>query len=70
VRKARDALRVLSDDDLRARFNPSDMIAKEIYPEIWDRSPADDDTLGNLIEYVQELRRFLDPADRPHAAGG
>lgn len=62
TRKARDALRALTDDDLRARFDPTDMIAKEIYPEIWDRSPADDDTLGYLIEYVQVLRRFLDQA--------
>jgi hypothetical protein len=62
TRKARDALRALTDDDLRARFDPSDMIEKEIYPEIWDRTGPDDDTLGYLIEYVQILRRFLDQA--------
>lgn len=27
------------------------MVKKEIYPEIWDRDPKDDDTLGYLIEY-------------------
>jgi len=62
TRKACEALRALTDEDLRARFNPTDMLAKEIYPEIWDRSPEEDDTLGYLIEHVQTLRRFLDQA--------
>jgi len=62
IRKAHDALRALTDEALRARFDPEDMIAKEIYPEIWDRSSADDDTLGYLMEYVQVLRRLLDQA--------
>jgi hypothetical protein len=32
---------------------------KEIYPEIWDRSPEGDDTLGYLLEYTRTLRGFL-----------
>lgn len=60
TRQARDALRAISDDELRARFDPADMLAKEIYPEIWTRDPEEDDALGYLIEYVQALRSFLD----------
>ncbi len=62
TRKACDALRAVTDEDLRARFNPTDMLAEEIYPGIWARELEDDDTLGYLLEYVQTLRRFLDQA--------
>ncbi|HEX5052389.1 MAG TPA: YfbM family protein [Planctomycetota bacterium] len=62
TRSACDALRAVTDEDLRARFDPADMLAKEIYPEIWDRAPEHDDTLGYLIENVQTLRRFLEQA--------
>src|SRR5829696_624222 len=51
TREALDAVNELSDEDLKARFNPQDMLAKEIYPEIWDRDRADDDTLNYLMEY-------------------
>jgi Domain of unknown function (DUF1877) len=53
------ALELLSDEELAARFEPSDMLAKGIYPEIWDRDPADDDTLAYLMEYVTTLREFM-----------
>jgi hypothetical protein len=62
TREARDALKALSDDDLRARFNPEDMLARKIYPEIWDAEPDEDDTLGYLMDYVHTLRGFLDEA--------
>jgi hypothetical protein len=54
------ALRSVSDQDLRARFNPEDMMRLEIYPEIWDRDAAEDDTLGYLMENVRPLRTTLD----------
>ena len=54
------ALRNVSDQDLRGRFNPKDMMRLEIYPEIWDRDPAEDDTLGYLMENVRSLRTTLD----------
>ncbi len=57
-----DALRAVTDGELRARFDPADMLAKEIYPEIWGRPIEHDDTLGYLMEYVQVLRRFLEQA--------
>ena len=53
------ALAALSDEQLRARFAPSEMMRLEIYPEIWDRDPAADDTLGYLMEYLEQLRGTL-----------
>ena len=35
------------------------MMELEIYPEIWDRDPAEDDSLGYLMAYLAELRRAL-----------
>lgn len=49
----------LPDEELRRHFNPSEMMKKKIYPDIWDRDPKKDDTLGYLMEYVQILRNFL-----------
>lgn len=62
TREVNAALAALTDEHLRAKFNPKDMIAKQIYPEIWDRDPADDDTLGYLMEYVHVLRGFIGQA--------
>jgi hypothetical protein len=62
TREARDALREVRDEVLKGRFDPQDMIAKQIYPEIWARKPEEDDTLGYLMEYVQTLRGFLNQA--------
>jgi hypothetical protein len=53
------AFETVSDDQLSARFDPPDMMAKGIYPEIWNRDPSEDDTLGYLMEYVVVLRKFL-----------
>jgi hypothetical protein len=59
TRAAHEALTQLSDNDLRGRFDPAAMTSKEIYPEIWDRPPEEDDTLSYLLEYVRTLRGFL-----------
>lgn len=59
VRAIDTALSALSNDDLRKRFNPQEMMKLEIYPEIWDRDPADDDTLAYLIENIDVLRAFV-----------
>ena len=53
------ALAVVTDDELRSRFAPDAMMSAEIYPEIWDRDPTDDDTLGYLMEYVAILREAM-----------
>jgi hypothetical protein len=62
TRQVHATLAALSDEQLTARFNPKDMLAKKIYPEMWDSDPADDDTLGYLMEYVQALRGFVGQA--------
>ena len=59
VKEVHAALEALTDEALRARFRPDDMMKLKIYPEIWDRDPADDDTLGYLMEHVATLRSFL-----------
>ena len=50
------ALAAVTDEALRARFAPAEMMRLEIYPEIWDSDPAEDDTLDYLMEGVAQLR--------------
>ena len=57
----RDWLNNIEEDELRSRFNPEDMLAKEIYPDIWARDPEEDDTLGYLWS-ARTLRGFLNQA--------
>src|SRR5262249_14637966 len=59
TREIASALAALRDDELRARFAPGEMMQLEIYPEIWDRDPAEEDTLGYLMEYLGQLRSGL-----------
>ena len=56
------ALDRVSEEWLRGRFDAADMMAKEIYPEIWDRNPAEDDTLGYCIEGFQMLKKLFGSA--------
>jgi hypothetical protein len=60
TRAIRDELSRVSDDELRARFDPEAMDAAEIYPNIWVRDG--DEGLAYLLENVQTLRGFLDQA--------
>ncbi|QRN98331.1 YfbM family protein [Archangium violaceum] len=53
------ALDAVSSDALRQRFDPAKMMELDIYPSIWDRDPADDDTLGYVLEYFEMLKSFL-----------
>ncbi|MHC5021256.1 MAG: YfbM family protein [Planctomycetota bacterium] len=57
--RAAKALDALSDEELRSRYDGAAMTADDIYPEIWDRDPRDDDALGYLMENVGELRDAL-----------
>ena len=58
------ALAPLNRDSLRARFNPQEMMKLEIYPSIWDRDPADDDTFGYCAEYFEYLKTFIEETRR------
>ena len=62
VQDFRRAIAGLSVEDLRARFNPEEMMELGIYPDIWDRDPAEDDTLAYCLEYFKTLRDFVDAA--------
>lgn len=59
VAEASRALAALSDASIRSRFDPKAMLGAQIYPEIWDRPPDEDDTLGYLMEFLGHLRRYL-----------
>lgn len=57
-----DSLLPLSAEELRARFDPQEMMRIDIYPQIWDRDPTEDDTLGYCLEFYSELKGFLGSA--------
>lgn len=62
TRELATALARMDAADLRARFAPAEMMRLEIYPEIWDRDPSEDDTLGYLMEYLAQLRGAVQTA--------
>jgi hypothetical protein len=62
------ALQPLTADDLRSRFDGRQMMKAKIYPEIWDRDPAEDDTLGYLMANFESMKAFLDQAARNSSA--
>ena len=59
VRMIADELERLPPETLAERFDPEKMMELGIYPEIWDRDPAEDDTLGYLLHHYGELRAFV-----------
>lgn len=59
------ALAPIDETSLRARFNPDEMMRLAIYPSIWDREPADDDTFAYCAEFYSEMKAFVaDTASR------
>ena len=56
------AIEGISDEDLRSRFDPGDMTAKKIYPEIWSRGSPDDETIGYFLEHFAIMRGFFEQA--------
>ena len=53
------ALAEVDEGELRRRFAPAEMMRLEIYPEIWDRDPATEDTFQYLLDGMTVLRRGL-----------
>lgn len=45
--------------DLRSRFDGPQMMGAKIYPEIWDRDPAEDDTVAYLLANFETAKAFL-----------
>jgi Domain of unknown function (DUF1877) len=67
VRRLDAELEPLTSEEMMRRFDPEQMTRLQIYPEIWDRDPDDDDSLGYLIEYYTDLRDFVRrTAERGH----
>lgn len=59
VKVVAGALAGIDEALLRARFDPSRMTQLDIYPGIWDRDPAEDDSFGYCMEYFGALRSFM-----------
>jgi hypothetical protein len=53
------ALQPIDEAFLKRRFNPAEMMKLKIYPEIWDRDPAEDDSFGYCAEYFGSLKSFV-----------
>ena len=65
VQEIHAALSMISEDDLRSRFDPAEMTRLDVYPDIWDRDTAEDDTFGYCAEYFGTLKDFVaSAADR------
>jgi len=63
VKEIAGALGGVDEPALRARFHPAEMTRLDIYPTvIWNRDPADDDTLGYCVEYFLVLKAFVEQA--------
>jgi uncharacterized protein DUF1877 len=60
TREIAAALARVEDAELRRRFAPAEMMRLEIYPEIWDRDPAEEDPLEYLLEMAGVLRGALE----------
>ncbi|NLG84732.1 MAG: YfbM family protein [Firmicutes bacterium] len=59
VRAIAEALAGIDAATLRARFDSQAMMEAGIYPLVWDRPLTEDDTLGYLLEYFEQLREFI-----------
>src|SRR5688572_17439045 len=59
VEAIHSALAAVTPDELRRRFDPQAMMREEVYPQIWDRDPKQDDTLGELVLYFAKLKEFV-----------
>ena len=59
VKRFAEFLDEMTPETLTKRFDARRMMALQIYPEIWDRDPAEDDTLDWLLSYFVELKAFV-----------
>jgi Domain of unknown function (DUF1877) len=57
VREIAEELKSLSPEQLAERFDPKKMMELAIYPEVWDRDPADE--LAYVLAYYNDLRDFV-----------
>jgi len=60
VKEVGDALEAISEQDLRARFNPARMNQLEIYPGNWE----EEDNLEWLIDAFRDVKIYFRAAAR------
>ena len=59
VQSLNTVLQRIDEPFLKRRYNPQKMMALEIYPEVWDRDPADEDNLRYCLDAFAELKTFV-----------
>lgn len=59
VKTVAGALAGIDEAFMRERFDPAQMTQLDLYPGIWDRDPAEDDSFGYCMEYFSALRTFV-----------
>lgn len=65
VHRINTALKPIDGNFLKSRFDPTEMTRVQIYPDIWQRGPEEDDTFGYCEEYFGILKSFVaQAADR------
>jgi len=62
------ALQDIPTHALLKRFDAQALSAADIYPDIWDRPPEEDDTQGYVAGYYEMLRAFILDAAGKHQA--
>ncbi len=68
VREIELALRPISGDTIKSRFEPKEMDAQGIYPEVWDREDEQAEVCEALGEYYDEMKQFIaETAERGYA---
>ena len=53
------ALNLTTREYLASRFDPEDMMERDIYPSIWDSDTAEDDALEYCLENFDGLKKFV-----------
>jgi hypothetical protein len=60
VRVIAEALHLIDESELKARFDPDAMTKADVYPGIWENEG--EESLVYCLEYYKELRRFIEAA--------
>lgn len=60
VKAVSEALAPLNEEILSKRYDPANMAALQLYPEIWGRE--DDDALGYLLSYFTQVKKLYSEA--------
>ena len=63
-----EELGFITEDQLRARWNPARLREANIPPPIWDRPPAEDDALGWVLGYFAQLQALVHEAAKERQA--